>query len=46
TGARQPEAVGLYLSLDYEPLFDVDGDLEELGYLTFTKPLPAFEAVA
>lgn len=39
TGARQPEAVALYLSLGYEPLFDLDGDLEEIGYLRFRKPL-------
>ncbi|MCU1524466.1 MAG: hypothetical protein JWO18_1360 [Microbacteriaceae bacterium] len=46
TGARQPEAVGLYLSLGYAPLFDLDGDLEEISYLTFTKPLPVAEAIA
>jgi GNAT superfamily N-acetyltransferase len=40
TGARQPEAVALYLSLGYEPLFDLDGDLERIGYLPFRKPLP------
>jgi len=39
TGARQPEAVALYLSLGYTPLFDLDGDLEAVGYLSFTKPL-------
>ncbi|WP_345376277.1 GNAT family N-acetyltransferase [Frondihabitans cladoniiphilus] len=39
TGARQPEAVGLYLALGYEPLFDLDGDLEEISYLRFTKHL-------
>ncbi len=41
TGARQPEAVALYLALGYRPLFDLDGDLEEIGYLTFSKPLVA-----
>jgi polar amino acid transport system permease protein len=39
TGARQPEAVALYLGLGYTPLFDLDGDLEAVGYLAFTKPL-------
>jgi GNAT superfamily N-acetyltransferase len=39
TGARQPEAVALYLSLGYAPLFDLDGDLEAVGYLAFTKAL-------
>lgn len=39
TGARQPEAVGLYLALGYQPLFDLDGDLEEISYLRFAKPL-------
>jgi GNAT superfamily N-acetyltransferase len=39
TGARQPEAVGLYLSLGYEPQFDLDGDYEEISYLRFRKPL-------
>lgn len=39
TGARQPEAVGLYLSLGYAPQFDLDGDLEAIGYLRFTKGL-------
>ncbi len=39
TGARQPEALGLYLALGYEPLFDLDGDLEEISYLRFSKPL-------
>lgn len=40
TGARQPEAVALYLSLGYEPLFDLEGDYEEISYLSFRKPLP------
>lgn len=39
TGARQPEALGLYLALGYEPLFDLDGDLEEISYLRFSKTL-------
>lgn len=39
TGARQPEAVGLYLHLGYVPLFDVDGDYEAISYLRFTKSL-------
>ena len=41
TGARQPEAVALYLGLGYRPLFDLAGDLEAISYLHFTKPLPA-----
>lgn len=39
TGARQPEAVALYLSLGYRPLFDLDGDWEAVGYLGFVKQL-------
>ncbi|WP_307852406.1 GNAT family N-acetyltransferase [Glaciihabitans sp. dw_435] len=39
TGARQPEAVQLYLALGYSPLFDLDGDLEEISYLHFEKRL-------
>lgn len=39
TGARQPEALGLYLALGYEPLFDLAGDLEAISYLRFAKPL-------
>jgi GNAT superfamily N-acetyltransferase len=39
TGARQPEAVALYLALGYEAQFDVDGDWEEVDYLAFRKPL-------
>jgi polar amino acid transport system permease protein len=46
TGARQPEAVGLYLSIGYTPLFDLDGDLEEIGYLGFSKPLSLVDGVA
>ncbi|GIT80462.1 N-acetyltransferase [Leifsonia sp. LS1] len=37
TGARQPEAVALYLSLGYEPLFDLEGDWEAVSYLGFRK---------
>ena len=44
TGARQPEAVALYLSLGYEPLFDLDGDLEAISYLHFAKPLEPLAA--
>ena len=40
TGARQPEAVALYLSLGYTPLFDLDADWETVSYLSFRKPLP------
>ena len=40
TGARQPEAVALYLSLGYTPQYDTAGDLEAIGYLPFTKSLP------
>jgi GNAT superfamily N-acetyltransferase len=39
TGARQPEAVALYLSLGYRPLFDLDGDYEQISYLRFSKAL-------
>ena len=39
TGARQPEAVALYLSLDYVPQFDLEGDWESIGYLEFRKQL-------
>lgn len=39
TGARQPEAVALYLSLGYEPLFDLDDDWERVSYLGFRKRL-------
>ncbi|WP_233265476.1 GNAT family N-acetyltransferase [Leifsonia sp. AG29] len=39
TGARQPEAVALYLSLGYEPQFDLDGDWEAVSYLSFRKQL-------
>lgn len=39
TGPRQPEAVALYLSLGYEPQFDLDGDWARLPYLAFRKTL-------
>lgn len=39
TGARQPEAVALYLSLGYAPLFDLDDDWETVSYLGFRKDL-------
>ena len=39
TGARQPEAVALYLSLGFTPQFDLNGDYEEIGYLGFSKPV-------
>lgn len=39
TGARQPEAVGLYLHLGYAPRFDLEGDWEQISYLRFSKPL-------
>jgi GNAT superfamily N-acetyltransferase len=44
TGARQPEAVALYLALGYKPLFDLDGDYEEISYLSFEKQLPTVPA--
>lgn len=39
TGARQPEAVALYLSLGYSPQFDLDDDWERVSYLGFRKDL-------
>ena len=39
TGWRQPEAVALYLSLGYRALFDLEGDLRRIGYLSFAKSL-------
>ncbi|MCI0156207.1 GNAT family N-acetyltransferase [Leifsonia shinshuensis] len=39
TGARQPEAVALYIALGYSPLFDLDGDWERVSYLGFRKDL-------
>ena len=43
TGARQPEAVALYVSLGYEPQFDLDNDWESIGYLEFRKQLSVVE---
>lgn len=37
TGPRQPEAVKLYLSLGYTPLFDVNADPEDVVHLAFEK---------
>ena len=39
TGARQPEALALYVGLGYTPRFSLDDDFEELGYLAFDKDL-------
>ncbi len=39
TGARQPEAVALYISLGYSPQFDLDDDWERVSYLGFRKDL-------
>jgi GNAT superfamily N-acetyltransferase len=44
TGARQPEAVALYLALGYEPQFDPDANWESIGYLEFRKRLDAVVA--
>ena len=41
SGWRQPEAVALYLSLGYRALFDLEGDLKRIGYLSFAKSLSA-----
>ena len=43
TGPRQPEAKHLYLSIGYQPQFDVDADPETLGSLAFTKELPGVQ---
>jgi GNAT superfamily N-acetyltransferase len=40
TGARQPEAVALYLRHGWRPDFDLDDDWEAVSYLRFTKPAP------
>jgi GNAT superfamily N-acetyltransferase len=40
TGARQPEAVALYLGHGWQPDFDLDDDWEAVSYLRFTKPAP------
>lgn len=39
TGSRQPEAVGLYLSLGYEPQFDLNVDSSKFSLLPFRKRL-------
>lgn len=39
TGPRQPEAVRLYLSAGYTPLFDLEDDPEAIGHLAFTKDI-------
>jgi GNAT superfamily N-acetyltransferase len=39
TGPRQPEASALYLSVGFEPQFDVEADPESIGPLPFTKAL-------
>lgn len=39
TGSRQPEAVGLYLSLGYAPQFDLDVDPTKFSLLPFRKRL-------
>lgn len=52
TGFRQPEAVGLYLSLGYQPQFDIHRNPEEYsqppfdGRLRFIKPIGAVVPVA
>ena len=38
TGARQPEALNLYLGLGYTPRFDLEGDYEEISYLAAGSP--------
>jgi GNAT superfamily N-acetyltransferase len=40
TGARQPEAVALYLRHGWQPDFDLEDDWEAVSYLRFTKPAP------
>ena len=40
TGARQPEAVALYLKHGWEPDFDLEDDWEVVSYLRFTKSAP------
>ncbi|MGC4937839.1 NADPH-dependent FMN reductase [Kribbella sp. DT2] len=39
TGPRQPEAAALYLSVGFEPRFDVEADPESIGPLPFVKDL-------
>lgn len=41
TGFRQPEAVGLYLSLGYRPLFEIDADPSFYRSLPFEKHIGA-----
>lgn len=41
TGSRQPEAVGLYLSLGYAPHFDLNVDSTRFSHLPFRKRLTA-----
>lgn len=41
TGSRQPEAVGLYLALGYEPHFDLNVDSTRFSQLPFRKRLDA-----
>jgi GNAT superfamily N-acetyltransferase len=41
TGARQPEAVALYLRHGWVPDFDPTVPQDEAAYLRFTKPVPA-----
>lgn len=41
TGFRQPEAVGLYLSLGYRPLFEIDADPRLYRSLPFEKHIGA-----
>ncbi|MGN6743733.1 MAG: GNAT family N-acetyltransferase [Amnibacterium sp.] len=41
TGARQPEAVALYLRHGWAPEFDLADDWEVVSYLRFTKAAPA-----
>lgn len=40
TGARQPEAVALYVRHGWRPDFDLDDDWEAVSSLRFTKPAP------
>ncbi|GAA2753811.1 GNAT family N-acetyltransferase [Amnibacterium kyonggiense] len=40
TGARQPEAVALYLRHGWTPDFDPTAPQDEAAYLRFTKPAP------
>lgn len=41
TGFRQPEAVGLYITIGYRPLFDVNADPELYRSLPFEKHIGA-----